>query len=175
MQRSGRKSKNHCFLRILVGGTPLVCDHILFSSHLLHTLMYPALHPQMTDSFHLQGIIMSLHLYKHHSAPGGLRLLSAYENGSVVLRAYTRTDKPVSIEGEGWDVLWTSKLHVESGMFTDFSPLPLPLPLRLLFHMLSWLLFSIDGRLLVVSHGYAGIPRKRFCCDSVCRPHRWEV
>lgn len=71
---------------------------------------------------------MSLHLYQHQSTPGGLRLLAAYENGSVVLRAYTRTDKAVSIEGEGWDILWTSKLHVESSMSTNFSPLPFPLP-----------------------------------------------
>lgn len=47
---------------------------------------------------------------------GNLSLLTAYENGSVVLREYIRKDKEVSIEGEGWDVIWTSKLHVESSM-----------------------------------------------------------
>ncbi|KIM39791.1 hypothetical protein M413DRAFT_28978 [Hebeloma cylindrosporum] len=47
---------------------------------------------------------------------GKLSLLAAYENGSVVLREYNRKGKEVSIEGEGWDVIWTSKLHVESIM-----------------------------------------------------------
>lgn len=43
-----------------------------------------------------------------------LRLLCAYENGSVTLRQYTRGDQP-SIEGIGWESVWTAKLHVESG------------------------------------------------------------
>jgi hypothetical protein len=47
---------------------------------------------------------------------GNLSLLAAYENGSVVLREYIRKDKAVSVEGEGWDVVWASKLHVESSM-----------------------------------------------------------
>ncbi|KAH9481428.1 ASTRA-associated protein 1 [Psilocybe cubensis] len=70
------------------------------------------------------GIIMSMHLYQQNytdaQSPASdhkcLRLLMAYENGSVVLREYTRTSKEVSIEGEGWDILWKSKLHVESVM-----------------------------------------------------------
>jgi hypothetical protein len=41
-----------------------------------------------------------------------LRLLTAYEDGSVALRA---TDRKTSVEGVGWDKLWTAKLHVESG------------------------------------------------------------
>jgi hypothetical protein len=68
------------------------------------------------------GIIMSMHLYHQaHTSPSSstsnyksLRILTAYENGSVVLREYTRTEKEASIEGQGWDILWKSKLHVES-------------------------------------------------------------
>ncbi|CAL1716304.1 unnamed protein product [Somion occarium] len=66
------------------------------------------------------GIIMSLHLFTfahpHHSDRTQLRLLCAYENGGVTLRAFTRTDKETSVEGIGWDVIWSSKLHVESVM-----------------------------------------------------------
>jgi hypothetical protein len=43
-----------------------------------------------------------------------LRLLCAYENGSVALRRYARTDKLTSVEGIGWEVIWSVKLHVES-------------------------------------------------------------
>ncbi|KAI0073470.1 WD-40 repeat-containing protein [Panus rudis PR-1116 ss-1] len=66
------------------------------------------------------GIIMSLHLFyhPHPSLPGRsqLRLLCAYESGKVILYACTRTDKTTSVEGVGWDVVWTAKLHVESVM-----------------------------------------------------------
>lgn len=62
---------------------------------------------------------MSLHLYEashpHTSNPGGLRLLSAYENGAVTCWAHTQTDRTVSVEGMGWDSLWSVRLHVESG------------------------------------------------------------
>jgi WD40 repeat protein len=47
---------------------------------------------------------------------GNLSLLTAYENGSVVLREYIQKAKEFSIEGEGWNVIWASKLHVESIM-----------------------------------------------------------
>ncbi|RDX57477.1 WD-40 repeat-containing protein [Lentinus brumalis] len=66
------------------------------------------------------GIIMSMHLmsapHPHAAGRSRLRLLCAYENGSVTMREYTREDKEVSIEGMGWDVLWTVKHHVESVM-----------------------------------------------------------
>ncbi|KAF8907375.1 WD40-repeat-containing domain protein [Gymnopilus junonius] len=76
------------------------------------------------------GIIMSMHLYYYvHNGPStsssnkyrNLRLLTAYENGSVVLREYTRTEKEASVEGEGWDILWKSKLHNESIMAMKVS------------------------------------------------------
>ncbi|KZT02625.1 WD-40 repeat-containing protein [Laetiporus sulphureus 93-53] len=66
------------------------------------------------------GIIMSLHLYEvehpHVSGRKQLRLLCAYENGSVTMWGYTRLDKETSVEGIGWDSLWNVKLHVESVM-----------------------------------------------------------
>ncbi|KAF5382082.1 hypothetical protein D9615_004317 [Tricholomella constricta] len=74
------------------------------------------------------GLIMSLHLYgvaRDASVPSSsqavsppqaqeLRLLCAYESGSVTLRRYARTDKATSVEGKGWEVIWDAKLHVES-------------------------------------------------------------
>ncbi|KAG2017870.1 hypothetical protein CC2G_007337 [Coprinopsis cinerea AmutBmut pab1-1] len=69
------------------------------------------------------GIIMSIHLYlaassEISSSPptSDLRLLCAYENGSVTLRRYTRTGQTTSIEGQGWETIWTTKSHVETIM-----------------------------------------------------------
>ncbi|KAF8896230.1 WD-40 repeat-containing protein [Infundibulicybe gibba] len=68
------------------------------------------------------GIIMSLHLYRtspaspSSSTASELRLLTAYESGTVILRKYSRTDKPKSVEGLGWDVIWNVRVHVESVM-----------------------------------------------------------
>lgn len=45
-----------------------------------------------------------------------LRLICAYESGAVTLRRYTRSERPKSVEGQGWEVVWTTKTHVESGM-----------------------------------------------------------
>lgn len=62
---------------------------------------------------------MSMHLF--YGPPSGetsrkqLRLLCAYENGSVTLRGYRHPDDRPSVEGIGWDTLWTAKHHVESG------------------------------------------------------------
>ncbi|KAF8149881.1 WD40-repeat-containing domain protein [Crassisporium funariophilum] len=78
------------------------------------------------------GIIMSLHLFQvaAQTTPStselktpNLRLVCAYENGSVVLREYTREDKETSVEGAGWDMIWTTKLHVESIMAMRVSRL----------------------------------------------------
>jgi len=65
------------------------------------------------------GIIMAMHLFSAPSAsssPNPLRLLCAYENGSVTLWSFTRTDKQTSVEGIGWEAIWSVKLHVESVM-----------------------------------------------------------
>jgi ASTRA-associated protein 1 len=75
--------------------------------------------PQRLNSRSAGGIIMSMHLFygppSEQTSRKLLRLLCGYENGSVTLREYRHNvDKP-SIDGIGWDVLWTVKLHVESG------------------------------------------------------------
>ncbi|KAF8807002.1 WD-40 repeat-containing protein [Phlegmacium glaucopus] len=70
------------------------------------------------------GIIMSLHLYHQSQTQPSISavqdrrlcLLCAYEDGSVVLREYTQNDKETSVEGLGWNIVWKSKLHVESIM-----------------------------------------------------------
>lgn len=62
---------------------------------------------------------MSIHLYQQaitgaSTSSSALRVLAAYENGTVVLREYRRSGKDSSIEGQGWDVIWKAKLHVET-------------------------------------------------------------
>lgn len=67
------------------------------------------------------GIIMSMHLLP--APPSGamnvadraLSLLVSYENGSVKLWRYRNVEKERSIEGVGWECVWSLKLHVESG------------------------------------------------------------
>ena len=69
---------------------------------------------------------MSMHLfYGTQPTDAGckqLRLLCAYENGSVTLRGFRHDDQRPSIEGVGWDTLWSVKLHVESGEFSRCFP-----------------------------------------------------
>ncbi|KIP11199.1 hypothetical protein PHLGIDRAFT_100170 [Phlebiopsis gigantea 11061_1 CR5-6] len=66
------------------------------------------------------GIIMSMHLFygdrSSRRDQSQLRLLCAYENGSVTLRGCQHDGSHPSIEGLGWDTLWSVKLHVESVM-----------------------------------------------------------
>ncbi|KAF8623672.1 hypothetical protein AX17_007370 [Amanita inopinata Kibby_2008] len=71
------------------------------------------------------GIIMSMHLYLANAEASSstpawpttdLRLLCAYENGSVILRKYTRPGKLKSVEGAGWETIWNIKRHAESVM-----------------------------------------------------------
>jgi len=74
------------------------------------------------------GIIMSMHLLP--APPGAatkmadraLSLLVSYENGSVKLWRYRNVEKERSIEGLGWECVWSPKLHVESVMATAVSP-----------------------------------------------------
>ena len=66
------------------------------------------------------GIIMSLHLLNPSGgatriADRALSLITSYENGSVKLWRYRSIEKERSIEGLGWECLWSFKLHVESG------------------------------------------------------------
>lgn len=65
---------------------------------------------------------MSMHLYLSGTESGqgalpttNLRLLCAYESGSVILWKYTRKEKVKSVQGAGWEMIWNVKLHVESG------------------------------------------------------------
>jgi len=66
---------------------------------------------------------MSMHLLP---ASGGatrlanraISLLTSYENGSVKLWRYCKIEKERSIEGVGWECVWSFKLHVESGART---------------------------------------------------------
>jgi hypothetical protein len=44
-----------------------------------------------------------------------LSLITSYENGTVKLWQYRNIEKERSIEGLGWECLWSFKQHVESG------------------------------------------------------------
>lgn len=63
---------------------------------------------------------MSLHLFEKQiseSATSQLRILAAYESGTVTLFHYKSTERNTSIEGIGWECIWSTKQHVESGKF----------------------------------------------------------
>ncbi|KIM84143.1 hypothetical protein PILCRDRAFT_818460 [Piloderma croceum F 1598] len=72
------------------------------------------------------GLIMSMHLFtasataphpsSSKSYESQIQLLCAYENGGVTLWRYIRTNKQTSVEGIGWEAIWSVKLHVESVM-----------------------------------------------------------
>ncbi|KDQ57356.1 hypothetical protein JAAARDRAFT_293291 [Jaapia argillacea MUCL 33604] len=72
------------------------------------------------------GIIMSMHLFEacHPSTSDRkeLRILLAYEDGSVNLRRFAGTEKETSIEGVGWESLWSLKFHAESVMAMAVAP-----------------------------------------------------
>ena len=78
------------------------------------------------------GIIMSMHLLPAPSgvtkpADRALSLITSYENGSVKLWRYRNIEKERSIEGVGWECIWSLKLHVESGkqnLEAMFIPFP---------------------------------------------------
>lgn len=44
-----------------------------------------------------------------------LQLLCAYESGAVTQWQFSSGTKTTSVEGIGWEALWTVKLHVETG------------------------------------------------------------
>ncbi|KAG2037649.1 WD-40 repeat-containing protein [Suillus americanus] len=74
------------------------------------------------------GIIMSMHLFYSASSASSsststreLCLLCAYEDGSVALRKRTAPENKQTVEGRGWEVIWKSKLHVESVMAMTVS------------------------------------------------------
>ena len=107
---------------------------------------------------------MSLHLFtvaREQSQPSSsseladeLRLLCAYENGGVTLRRYARPEKLKSVEGVGWEIVWSVKLHVEASM---------------LFHLNHHCASN------QTSNGHESIQGQRFSVDSVCRSPYWSV
>ena len=105
-----KKYKNLSFLQTLEAEIRQVSLLFIFLDSKIHIF-----------NFNL-GIIMSLHLYHQSQSRAStsaaqdksLCLLCAYENGSVVLRKYDQKNKETSVEGVGWDIVWKSKLHVES-------------------------------------------------------------
>jgi hypothetical protein len=56
---------------------------------------------------------MSLHISQ---TPTHMRVLAAYESGTVVLWMRALSDKPISVEGQGWESVWNIKHHLEAGM-----------------------------------------------------------
>lgn len=72
------------------------------------------------------GIIMALHLYlspiqSTETCHDDLRLICAYENGSVTLRRYTSAGHRISSGAAGWVVLWTAKPHAQTIMAMRIS------------------------------------------------------
>jgi hypothetical protein len=77
---------------------------------------------------------MSLHLFsvaaESNASDTGtnedeLRLLCAYEDGGVTLWRYSTPEKQVSIEGIGWENIWTAKLHADSSGYLSCADLNL--------------------------------------------------
>ena len=66
------------------------------------------------------GIVMAHHLYYQdveikRKTCKQLRIVTAYEDGSVSLFSRTDTFFSRSVEDQGWTKLWDVKVHVESG------------------------------------------------------------
>ncbi|KAI0703464.1 WD40 repeat-like protein [Cytidiella melzeri] len=122
-----RESEHKDVARALIAVPNLVESHLadvweLPSRYRLHAAIGKASMPELTDGRGINpiGIIMCMHLFEaqhlNTSDQNQLRLLCGYENGSVMMWGYTKKDKPKSVEGVGWDLLWNAKLHVESVM-----------------------------------------------------------
>ncbi|CAE7159608.1 unnamed protein product [Rhizoctonia solani] len=59
------------------------------------------------------GIVMALHIFQTETHT---RILAAYESGTVTLWTRSLSDKPRSIEGNGWNSIWSVKHHLEAVM-----------------------------------------------------------
>lgn len=65
---------------------------------------------------------MSIHLFyppadlslPSTSNASPIHLICAYEDGGVILRKYTQTDRLKSVQGVGWEAIWSVKLHTET-------------------------------------------------------------
>ncbi|EGN98932.1 hypothetical protein SERLA73DRAFT_168506 [Serpula lacrymans var. lacrymans S7.3] len=109
-----------------------------------------------------EGIIMSMHLFttlpdtaSSSSSPRELRLLCAYENGGVILRRYTGPENKKTIEGIGWQVAWSSTLHVESVMAMAVS--------RACTFALTVSADHLVGRYDLISAGLPGVSLEDAC------------
>jgi hypothetical protein len=81
---------------------------------------------------------MSIHIFSITSisestskATENLRLLTAYEDGSVSLWARRGIRQPgdqfkKTVQGKGWEALWNRKLHIETGVVVFTPPTSLP-------------------------------------------------
>ena len=87
-----------------------------------------------------------------------LSLITSYENGSVKLWRYRNVEKERSIEGLGWECLWSFKLHVESGKRSTCY-----------FFQLTYLRNCDD------SHGNSSFTRSFYRRLGVGRPPCWAV
>jgi ASTRA-associated protein 1 len=105
---------------------------------------------------------MSMHLFTASSGATNraLSLITSYENGCVKLWRYRNVEKERSIEGIGWECLWSSKLHVESGK-RSVKTLAVP---ALYFFQLTHLRNRYD------SHGNSGFSRPFYRPVGVGRP-----
>ncbi|KAG9086569.1 ASTRA complex subunit [Ceratobasidium sp. 370] len=59
------------------------------------------------------GTVMSLHISQ---TPTHLRVLAAYESGTVSLWTRALSDPRTSVEGQGWHLAWSVKHHLEAVM-----------------------------------------------------------
>lgn len=83
--------------------------------------MYQSQSEHQTYISPLKGILMSLSLFGRESR---LHLVSAYESGEVILRRHAEDRDisiSISISGQGWECLWRTRQHIESGMFPPVS------------------------------------------------------
>ena len=88
-------------------------------------------------------------------------LITSYENGSVKLWRYRNIEKERSIEGFGWECLWSFKLHVESGKQN--------------VTLLCLLVQSTHLRNCDDSHGNSSFTRPFYRPLGVGRPPCWAV
>ncbi|KDN49880.1 hypothetical protein RSAG8_01945, partial [Rhizoctonia solani AG-8 WAC10335] len=59
------------------------------------------------------GIVMSLHIFQTETY---MHILAAYESGTVTLWTRSLSDNARSIEGNGWNNVWSVKNHLEAVM-----------------------------------------------------------
>lgn len=101
---------------------------------------------------------MALHVFETSSSSPELRILIAYENGTVTLRRYANPEKAYSVEGQGWEIIWDAKLHQEASESNFISS-------------------SVDQNihLKVHSHGHASVVRQQTGAHGLCRPSNRSI